>query len=348
YILLLILLLLISVCSLFVADYVELGLRYCYFMVEIICIFILCFYHLKNKKQMKKLFQIISSIFNISLVLGLVENLTGWHLWLSGSNVYVTLTSKLQPTGFLYNTNDYALFMGILYPFAAYLFLEMKHKYLGRLLYIVTTFLTLYIIISTYSRIGMLVAIISITTVYFYQFKKRGSIILFILTPVLFLIIKFTSIGGLMSKTVYSAYTDKFTSTDAREHLYLLLIKIIRDSNFIGVGAGNVPNKLNNLLLGYTSDGYTTGHNYWLETFGNLGFVGFIVCICIFILFLFQLLKSGCLKKSPIPLLIWIAFLGASIALSTILEKRFLWFILAVGICLIKQAYKEGLNRDTC
>lgn len=196
YILLLILLLLISVCSLFVADYVELGLRYCYFMVEIICIFILCFYHLKNKKQMKKLFQIISSIFNISLVLGLVENLTGWHLWLSGSNVYVTLTSKLQPTGFLYNTNDYALFMGILYPFAAYLFLEMKHKYLGRLLYIVTTFLTLYIIISTYSRIGMLVAIISITTVYFYQFKKRGSIILFILTPALFLIIKFTSIGG--------------------------------------------------------------------------------------------------------------------------------------------------------
>ncbi|MBC1457704.1 O-antigen ligase family protein [Listeria newyorkensis] len=350
YFIFLILYLLTSLISLFWADSIPLGFRYCYFVFEICYLFFLCFYHLDSKKQMKCLTQIITIIFMGSLVLGMFEILTGWHMRLSASNVYITTTSKYQPTGILYNTNDFALFLTILYPVVAHYLLHMKKLRTGIMLYAVATLLTAYVIISTYSRIGMLAFGISAVIIFFYRFRKQGLAIVFMVFPVGFLLLIFTSFGEKMIAIVHSAFTDKSTSTLARENLYTLLFRIAKESNFLGIGAGNVPKKLNALLLGYNddaADAYTTGHNFWLETLGNIGFIGLLSCGMIFAWFIYQLLGSGYLKFSPTPLLIWMTFIGASIALSTILEKRFLWFILAMGICMLQERLKEDKRSES-
>ncbi|EUJ26553.1 O-Antigen polymerase family protein [Listeria grayi FSL F6-1183] len=151
----------------------------------------------------------------------------------------------------------------------------------------------------------------------------------------------YSPLGKHLTDIVYSSFTDKDTSTSARENLYKLLWKICKDSHFLGVGAGNVPPKLNALILGYTSDSdaYTTGHNFWLETLANIGIVGFVFFIGILALLLYQIIKR--ISTNPpiygiVALLIWLSFVGSTIALSTILEKRFLWFVLAVSITMIQ------------
>lgn len=100
-----------------------------------------------------RLFQLITIFFSLNLVVGIIETILGWHLPLSGSNVYITTTSQFQPTGFLFNTNDYALLLAILYPVAANYLLEFKRKNLGLILYIVVTVMTIYVVVSTYSRL---------------------------------------------------------------------------------------------------------------------------------------------------------------------------------------------------
>ncbi|MBC1501870.1 O-antigen ligase family protein [Listeria weihenstephanensis] len=345
YLILLFFCLISSVISLLWAGSTSLGFRYCYFIFEICYLFFICFYHLDSKEKMRRLFQVITVIFSISLVLGVVEIFTGWHLPFSSSLVYVTTTSEFQPTGFLYNTNDYALMMAILYPIAASCVFQFKRRYTGIVLYGVLTILTLYVVISTYSRIGMLSIGISTLVIFFYRFKQKGVLLLVSLFPLLGIFVWFSSFGQKLIEIAYAAFNDKGTSTMARNNLYKLLLQIIHDSDFMGVGAGNVPQKLNALLIGYTdtgTDAYTTGHNFWLETIGNIGLIGFLGFAAIIIIYLIQLFQSGYLKKSPTPLLIWITFIGASIALSTILEKRFLWFLLATGICLIQQMREGG------
>ncbi|MBC1604560.1 O-antigen ligase family protein [Listeria rocourtiae] len=349
YFILLLLYFVASILSLCWAGSVTLGIRYCYFIFEICYLFVICFYHLNSEKQFMRLFQLITIFFSLNLVVGIIETILGWHLPLSGSNVYITTTSQFQPTGFLFNTNDYALLLAILYPVAANYLLEFKRKNLGLILYIVVTVMTIYVVVSTYSRIGMLAIGISILTIFFFQFKEKGIIICLLQAPIFLTIAVFSSFGKNLTDIIYSSFTGKGTSTSARGHLYELLIQIIQDSHFIGIGAGNVPRQLNTLLIGYaedSSEAYVTGHNFWLETIGNIGVIGFIFCIGIFTLYIIQLLYMKSSGKWHLPLLIWISFMGASIALSTILEKRFLWFMIAFGICYIKYHSKKEIRNE--
>ncbi|MBC1935993.1 O-antigen ligase family protein [Listeria grandensis] len=349
YFILLLLYFVTSIISLCWAGSVTLGIRYCYFIFEICYLFFICFYHLNSEKQFTRLFRLITVFFSLNLCVGILEILLGWHLPLSGSNVYITNTSQFQPTGFLFNTNDYALLLAILYPVAANNLLAFKHRNLGLILYIVVTFMTIYVVVSTYSRIGMLAVGVSVMTIFFCHFKEKGVFLFLIQAPIFLLLTLLSSFGKSLMDIVHSSFTEKGTSTSAREHLYELLIQIIKDSHFIGIGAGNVPRKLNTLMVGYvdfSSEAYVTGHNFWLETIGNISFIGFIFCISIFIIYIIQLFYMKGSSKWHIPLLIWISFMGASIALSTILEKRFLWFMIAFGICFINYHCKKEIQNE--
>ncbi|MBC1435071.1 O-antigen ligase family protein [Listeria rocourtiae] len=349
YLLLLLLYFATSILSLCWAESTTLGIRYCYFIFEICYLFVICFYHLNSEKQFMRLFKLITVFFSLNLCIGILEIILGWHLPLSGSSVYVTTTSQFQPTGFLFNTNDYALLLAVFYPLAACYLLELKNRKLSLILYTVITIMTIYVVVSTYSRIGMLAIGIGILTVFLYHFKQKGIVLCIISAPIVLILAFFSSFGKNLIDIVYSAFTDKGTSTSARGHLYELLIQIIQDSHFMGIGAGNVPRQLSTLMIGYaedSSEAYVTGHNFWLETIGNIGVIGFIFCVGIFILYIIQLLYMKSSGKWYLPLLVWISFMGASIALSTILEKRFLWFMIAFGICYIKYHSKKEIHNE--
>ncbi|PEF43423.1 hypothetical protein CON22_26100 [Bacillus cereus] len=330
------------VMSLFIADNISLGLRYLNYMFENFYLFFLSVYYIDGEKEYRKITKVILLVFHIAILIGIIEVTTGWHMRLSSANVYITTTIANQPTGFLYNPNDFALLLCILFPIVvAYI----NDYYVGILKWIWQVgiiFITIFLVVSTYSRIGMLCIFFSILTLIIYRYKKNSIYILGFLMPVVFIFCTYSSSGVGLFQKVYASFTDKGTSTTAREELYSTSWKIVNDSNFLGVGAGNAPLELSKYMQGYTQAGeigYITGHNFWLESMGNLGVIGFIIIISIFILYFYQSVTLLSLNKikgvvAIAPLLIGITFVGSSIALSTILEKRFLWLMLWLCICI--------------
>ncbi|MCA5014438.1 MULTISPECIES: O-antigen ligase family protein [unclassified Enterococcus] len=335
----------VSLITLVWAPKVNLGFRYTYFVLEIFFIFFMSFKEIKTKQRFDKVMDLIFIVYLINLAVGIYEILSGNHLKLSGANLYVTTTIKYQPTGFLFNPNDFALFLAGLYPLVVVV-IQRRFEPLKRdILYAVVTLLTLYIIVSTYSRIGMLSIGISVVATYGYIYKKNGFIAICLFLPPILLGAYSLGIGTHIWDIAYSSFSDKQNSTSARENMYLLLWQICKDSRFMGVGAGNSPYVLNSLMLGYFNTGeasYTTGHNFILETIANVGIFGFLGLFGGVIgSYSVQLIKN-IMNKITLELLcsglVLIAFMGSTIALSTILEKRFLWFMLALGLVMINKS----------
>lgn len=334
-----------GVISLLLADNISLGFRYLNYMFEICYLFLLCAFYIEKEKAYRDIGKVVLVIFHIAILIGLVEVITGWHMRLSSANVYITTTIANQPTGFLYNPNDYALLLCILLPIVV--------SYIDDYFISITKWIwqcgilaiTIFLVISTYSRIGMLCLCLIIMTLIIFRFKKNSIYILGLQIPAVFIYCTYTVSGAELFQKLYASFTDKGTSTSAREELYNTLWQIVKDSNFLGVGAGNVPLELNRYMLGYTQAGevgYTTGHNFWLESMGNIGVIGFIAITSIILFCFYQAIALASLKKAKsliavTPLLIAITFVGSSIALSTILEKRFLWLILWIGICISRR-----------
>ncbi|WP_218923807.1 O-antigen ligase family protein [Bacillus wiedmannii] len=286
------------------------------------------------------------AIFFLFTAIGMIEVWTGWHMKLSGANVYVTTTIKYQPTGFLYNPNDFAIVLCMFFPIVmGYISsLQIKGK---QIIQMVVVCLTIFLVVSTYSRIAMICLVVNILVFLFYEFKKRGIYVLFLSLPVLFIWCTYSASGNQLARKAYDSFTQKGTSTDAREELYQTIWKICQDSYFQGVGAGNLPVRLNEYLLGYTESmdtRFTAGHNFWLETIGNIGMIGFSAMCLFILLYSVSALRTFTVRKHRIqhviPILLLLGFLGSSIGLSTILEKRFLWFMLAFGICLMQFSKK--------
>ncbi|EUJ26554.1 O-Antigen polymerase family protein [Listeria grayi FSL F6-1183] len=90
--------------------------------------FFICFYNLKSKKTIYQFARLATYIFVLNIVIGLIEVKTGMHMKLSAAKVYVTTTIANQPTGFLYNPNDFALFLNILYPIVILNLYKIKKK----------------------------------------------------------------------------------------------------------------------------------------------------------------------------------------------------------------------------
>ena len=348
YVILLTLWILSGLLSLFIANDINLGFRYLSYMLEICYLFLLSVFYINKENAYKEVAKVILVIYHIAIIIGLVEVTTGWHMRLSSAYVYVTTTIKYQPTGFLYNPNDYALLLCILFPLVI---VYIDDHYGNKIKWIwktSITVLTVFLVISTYSRIGMISLFLSLLLLIIYRFRKNSIYILGIILSVLYMYCICTSTGKELFEKIYISFTDKGTSTTARTELYSTLWEIIRDTNFVGVGAGNMPLELTKYLLGYTQvdGGYTTGHNFWLESLGNIGLLGFIILVIVMFIYFYNSVYVLLNVESRsliviVPLLIGISFVGSSIALSTILEKRFLWFLLWIGVCLMKNIKKS-------
>lgn len=351
YFILLILWISSGMLSLSIANNIALGLRYLNYMIEICYLFFLCAFYIDGEKTYRDVCKVLLWIFHTALFIGIIEVITGWHMRLSSANVYITTTIENQPTGFLFNPNDYALLLCILYPIVVAYIDDNFTSSAKWIWQIAIMTIMIFLVVSTYSRIGMLCLGLLIFILITFRFKKNSIYIWALQIPIVFIYCTYTSSGMELFQKLYASFADKSTSTAARTKLYSNLWQIAKDSNFFGVGAGNVPLELNKYILGYTKAGeagYTTGHNFWLESIGNIGVIGFLVVLSIIISYFYHAIFSLKEAKSIAdlaPLLIGLTFIGSSIALSTILEKRFLWLILWVGICISISRRKAGPSK---
>ncbi len=344
-----------SVCSYSFAEYKDQVFRYSYFIFEILLIFLLSFERIKTMDDLVKVLRLVNYFFIASLFIGCIEIVLGVHLKMSSANTYVTTTIKYQPTGFFYNTNDYALFITLYYPIMMYFIKKKYHHFKQLFLYIVYTCVSLFVVISSYSRLGMLcIALNCLITAYLF-YGKQVNLFLVLGFPLGVITLINIPFFSKLFNTIIVSFTEKDTSTSAREELYQRLWQICKESKFLGIGAGGAPKKMNRLELGFESasgNGYVTGHNFFLELLANLGIVGFFFFLVLIGSFIFLIIKKLSVDFTEreeifITIEILITFLASAIALSTIIEKRFLWFALTIAFLLLQLNKKKDSDPIT-
>ncbi|EOO04741.1 hypothetical protein IAW_06055 [Bacillus cereus str. Schrouff] len=327
-------------------------LRYIYYSFEASYLIWLIMYHINNSNNYRMFSNIIIWFYFIALIMGCAEVITGWHLPSSGSNFYDTSTSKFQPTAFLFNTNDYAMYLCIFFPMVFHDLWNSKRLLANVYLAILVLILSFYLVIMTYSRLGIISISLEVMIV-FWVYMRRSIIFIPFFISVYLLISSFGDKGYLLKvlKVIQEAFTKKGASTNERIQIYSTSWDIVQDSHFIGVGAGNVPIQIKNYWLGHQSVNhlYKAVHNFWLESMGGIGFFALsIVVLYIFILLMairywWRNISHITTIKYFLPMLIIVVFYFSSIGLSTIIEKRYLWLALGIAIKLLNmESLKKG------
>lgn len=337
--------------TLFWAEYKTIGLRNVYYAFEASCLLCIPSYFIYTRKALKETLTITSIIYIISLGIGFYEVISGQHLKLSGSLFYETTTSQFQPTGFLFNTNDYALFLGMFLPLVFYrLYSVATHPFI-RISGLVVWFLSFYLVITTYSRLGIISMVLVSIVIYWIYFKRVTLALLFVGS--LALLLKELYSVELFQNALHIiqlSFTQKGASTSDRLNLYTIIWTVAKKSYFFGIGAGGIPIEIAVVRQGHESSylNFNSAHNFFLETLGEIGF--FTVFLVSVIVILFYRFLTICVKKTSgtiveySPLLMLILFLFSSVALSTIVEQRFLW--IGLGLAWTVYLLKEGGNLE--
>lgn len=336
--------------SLFWAKYISVGMRYGYYAFEgSIFIFFTSLY-VKNRKNWITVSRVITLVYVSSLIVGIFEVLSGQHLSRSGSLVYETTTSQFQPTGFLYNTNDYALYLTIFLPMVFYYLYTIIHTKWSCVFSVIVWISSIYLVISTYSRLGMLAMLIISIVIYLVYFNKK-TIYFLTLFFVYLLVSEILSINILkkIETIITSSFTNKKASTSDRLDLYTTTWHIFKTSNFVGIGAGGVPIEIESIRLGHDT-AINSGHNFILEVLGEIGIFIFPLILFFLILIYRSIIFYKTTKKGDLlpylPILMLLNFFIASIALSTIIEQRYLWFALGLSLVLSSFNKKDGMEWD--
>ncbi|WP_260442601.1 O-antigen ligase family protein [Listeria fleischmannii] len=317
--------------------------RYLYFLFEWLYILFLCVYSFPGKPELRTFSNLMVVFYMMMLALGCFESLTGYHLPQSGSLYYLTTTSKFQPTGLQFNTNDFASVLTIFFPLVIIQVLKYPRKNIRVIVAGIIIMATVFLTIMTYSRMAMLVLGIQLLLLLFSWVKSYIFLILYALLTGFLFISTFYNFSALsrLEQIISTSFTDKGTSTLERLQMYQASWKFIQESHYLGLGAGILPVKLDNYMYGFErlSDNYFAPHNYWLEAFANGGMIA-ILCITSFFSYYFYAsirywVKQACKAEASVPLLIGVAFVGASIALSSTIDKRHLAIGIGIGISIL-------------
>ncbi|MBA3925823.1 O-antigen ligase family protein [Listeria sp. W9-0585] len=283
------------------------------------------------------------------LMIGVWECLTGNHLSQSGSLFYETTTSAFQPTGFQFNTNDFASLLTIFFPIVIMHIFTWKRKLIMLSGLLSVGSLSLYLVIMTNSRLAMVVLILEIFILLFGWSKIWSFVAVYVLGIGALLVSTFHASDFVQKLLgmVANSFTDKGDSTTERMQMYYASWDMIKQSNFMGIGAGNLPIRLDEYMYGFerVSDNYWAPHNYWLEALANGGLLAFIPLLAFFIGYHIFAIRYWVKEKysaaSAIPLLIGIAFVAASIGLSSTIDKRHLSLGIGIGLALLNIRYLE-------
>ncbi|CAM4245159.1 O-antigen ligase [Listeria booriae] len=339
--------------TLFWAGSVSAGLRYIYYIFELSYLIFLSVYYLNTKQKFFTFARIITVIYVLQLVIGMIEVFVGWHLPQSGAFIYDTTTSAFQPTGFLFNTNDYAFFLTIFLPIVFWRLTKLPQPY--RVLSLIAiSLLPLYLVITTYSRLG-LIAFVFVLLLLFIPYAKKLSILIgawvtLLLTSVLlFVPTAFAKMGAIID----SSFTEKGASTSDRMERYNMLWQIVKNSKLKGVGAGNAPITLEQYRMGHAQvqELILAPHNFWLELIADGGVFSIFPMLFFLLLFGMSVYYWWVMRKSSdalfmvLPILIVIVFVIAAVALSTVIDKRYLWIAIGMAVAAVNIAVNQWKER---
>lgn len=327
---------------------ISLSLRAVYFQLESLYLIFLIVYYVQTETDLKHLFSWIIPIFLLSIGVGIYETVTGNHLRHS-AGTFIN-REDFRATGFLRNTNDYCSYLSIYFPIVIHLI--VRKKTIVRTCLSLSFFAVLImIIISTESRTGLLAfLIVSMLTMMKLYDKWITRLILFAgVTGLGF----YVMVMQVVNSQQFSYVTGKQGSNEERLLMYETLIKITKESYFLGVGIGVVPKYIFKVTQGMVNVPIgaqkTLGaHNFWLANLADIGIIGVSFFLLFFMWTSYQsslliIRESDSIMTLPASILI--SFMAISIGSSSIFEMRVTWIGIGIALAIIQLNLKKRMKK---
>lgn len=278
--------------------------KYIFYIICAVSIMVVMVFYIITIEKLKRVYQALSIIFFIELILSLLELHPNFMLPIAPSSTLVeyfgrTMASNSPtiPTGFNWNQNDFASVLVMLLGFV--LFIKNIYKK------VLMTFLILVLLVAAGSM-GNLIAGGLVLFLYTILFKKQYiltiSLIIAIVVgfPVYKNILpstiktKFEHIDDYTTKFLFhdSTHDKAFTSGKSKQLGFKAILNRMEkeDLFYIGLGAGQ------GRLAILHSEIYpvvTNVHNFWFEQFANGGLLYFIIFFSWYISLIYRLFKLG-------------------------------------------------------
>lgn len=176
--------------------------------------------------------------------------------------------------------NQAAIFIELIIPIVLIHYLYAKNR-LWKLLSLSILFIMFLAIFSTFSRGAILGLGITIILIIFLTKKFREALIPF----ALIIIFLFASSFYLLVMARLETIAFQATTFAGRMPLFKVALNVMKHNWFIGIGMNNFQLLKYSYGYSYSYDPYMiqSAHNIYLEMFANLGIMGFVATIWIFI-----------------------------------------------------------------
>ncbi|MCK4330168.1 O-antigen ligase family protein [candidate division WOR-3 bacterium] len=186
--------------------------------------------------------------------------------------------------------NQAAIFIELIIPIVLIHYLYAK-KRSWKLLSLSILFIMFLAIFSTFSRGAILGLGITTILIIFLTKKTKEALIPF----ALIIIFLFASSFYLLVMARLETIAFQATTFAGRIPLFKVALNVIKQNWFIGIGMNNFQFLKYSYGLPYSYDPYKiqSAHNIYLEMFANLGIMGFIVTIWIFIASITSLTRTS-------------------------------------------------------
>lgn len=283
-------------------------------------------YYLSSIVNKNRLFKLIVIIGIIHLVISFFEMVTGLYFFTDNNVEMYRFLTEGWPVSFFYNPNDLSVFYTFLFIIILSVGEEFKFKlnFNGKIWQVFRPILLILLLLLTLiidARISSAVMILSILLNYLIKADRKYFVVvnvsLFLLS-VLGLLFLFTPIlSGLLL-----SFFEADASTQTRVILIQIGLDLLKDSNFVGLGAGQYRAFIGQEI-----------HNWWIENLVNYGVIFFVGYLIYYIKKLIgsYVLAFRTKNKSIIMCFIWLViFIFASVASSTTFDKMWIWIANAI------------------
>ncbi len=290
---------------------------------------------------------IISTVVFIGI--GIWESATGMHLTGSREAAWVGIR-ETYPSAVFWGPNVFATFLCLSFPFIFVLlgFLRPLAKLLGATL-ILTSF---YFITLVGSRANIVAFLIGACLIFLLpgvrtRFKSMATTLV-VVGMIVFSGYTFLSPAMSSNFDLFKTIPQQITSVkseDPSTRIRMNLVRngliFLRDSHFLGVGAGSFEYWIAEAHLYYVG-GITNAHNWWLEILVDYGVVIFALFLVFYIGLLWNLFhicrqsKNEILKAISLATFIsLVEFSIASESASGLSREYFVWLLFATALCVI-------------
>jgi teichuronic acid biosynthesis protein TuaE len=324
------------------------AIKHIIFLMSNFSVIFFMVYYLSQKNDLIKLNFLWLGGLLVLLGVAIWEHLTGQHLNIS--ELYGVETR--WPTSVFYNSNDFATYLVLSFPFC--LSLIRYTKGLGKFLGVLLGGVSIYFIVILSSRANYLAVLLQLLFLMFLlDFRGRLRATVAIWSFIFLISILLPDFIGDLNKHVQkqlASLTPTELSVQTRLNLLQNGLIFLVQHGLLGVGAGNIEYHMANFAI-YPTYGILNLHNWWLEVLVDYGLFIFFGYLVFYISLLRGLLIFYRTAPGFRPIIepVLLAIVGSSIAViapSSVMALAPIWILFGIALVLVNRYWLEKSERS--